>query len=778
MNLRPIKTLTCALLLTAGAAHAQTAMLTIDAGRPGAKISPHLFGVFFEEINHAGDGGLYAELVRNRAFEDNPATADGWTAVGNASFALDSGAAGRGLRLTTTAPGAGAANAGYWGIAAEKGAKYAFALHARGVGPVTISLQSEGGKVYAQAKVAGLADGWKRFSGTLTANAADPSARLVVTADRPGTVWLDNVSLFPRDTFRNRPNGLRSDLASMVAGMKPAFVRFPGGCFVEGQRIENAFRWKTTLGDISERPGHLNDVWNYRSSDGLGYHEYLQMCEDLGAAPLFVVNCGMSHTSNIALENIDVWVQDALDAIEYANGPTTSQWGALRAKHGHPKPFNLQYIEVGNENGGPAYAERYARFYDAIRARFPAVKIVADVWGGTPGSRPFDLVDEHYYNSPQWFLANAHHYDDYKRDGPKIYVGEYAVTSGAGQGNLRAALAEAAWMIGLERNADVVSLASYAPLFVNVNDRKWNPDAIAFDSARAFGTPSYYTQKLFGQNKGDIVLPVTLAAPAPVFVPSSSGGIGLGTWRTQAEYKDIALTDKNGSAIPVADFGQWKTAGGAWKTENGAFRQTADGENRRALAPGPGTTDGTLTLKARKLGGDEGFLVLFRTRGRDDWQWWNIGGWRNTQSGVEGSGASQTVPRVPTHIETNRWYDIKIVMDGPRVQCFLDGKLIHDVTDKPAPTFFAGASRVNKEIIVKIVNAGDAPLETTVNVVGAGKLDPTATGYVLAGKPGDENSLDAPTKVAPQAVKISGVAPQFTRTFPPHSLTVLRLKAR
>lgn len=778
MNLRHVKTLACALLLAAGAAQAQTATLTIDAGKPGANISPHLFGVFFEEINHAGDGGLYAELVRNRSLEDNPTMPDGWMAVGNASLALDDGATGRGLRLTTPAPGAGVANGGYWGIAAEKGAKYDFSLHARGVGPLTVSLQDQKGKVYAQQKIAGLTDGWRRFSGTLTAHADDPSARLVITADRPGTVWLDTVSLFPRETFNKRPNGLRADLASMVAGMKPAFVRFPGGCFVEGQRIENAFRWKDTLGDIAQRPGHLNDVWNYRSSDGLGYHEYLQMCEDLRAAPLFVVNCGMSHTSNIPLENIDVWVQDALDAIEYANGPVTSKWGALRAKHGHPKPFHLQYIEVGNENGGAAYAERYARFYDAIRARFPDVKIVADVWGGTPNSRPFDLIDEHYYNSPNWFLAHADHYDSYARSGPKIYVGEYAVTSGAGQGNLRAALAEAAWMIGLERNADVVSLASYAPLFVNVNDRKWNPDAIAFDSARAFGTPSYYTQKLFGQNKGDVVLPVTLATPAPVFVPSGDGGIGLGTWRTQAEYKDIALTDKNGKAVPVADFAQWKTTGGAWKMSDGAYQQAADGENRRALAPGPGTPDGTLTLKARKLGGDEGFLVLFRTRNAGDWQWWNIGGWSNTQSGVEGSGTSQTVPRVPCVIETGRWYDIKIVMDGPRIQCFLDGKLIHDVTDKPAPTFFAGASRINKEIIVKIVNAGDAPLETIVNVNGAGKLDSTATGYVLTGNPADENSLAAPTKVAPQAVNIPGIGPQFTRTFPPHSLTVLRLKAK
>ena len=268
-----------------------------------------------------------------------------------------------------------------------------------------------------------------------------------------------------------------------------------------------AYRWKQTIGDPSERRTQYN-LWQYHATHGIGYHEYLQMCEDLGAEPLFVINCGMSHKEVVPLDKMGEFVQDALDAIEYANGPVSSTWGALRAKNGHPAPFNLKYMEIGNENGGTAYQERYALFYDAIKAKYPQMHLIADEWSGRPTNRPIEIVDEHYYSTPEFFIANADKYDSYDRAGRKVYVGEYAVTQGCGQGNLRAAVGEAAFMTGLERNSDVVVMASYAPLFANVNYKKWNPDLIDFDSSRVYGIPSYYVQQMFSENRGDVVLPV------------------------------------------------------------------------------------------------------------------------------------------------------------------------------------------------------------------------------------------------------------------------------
>jgi alpha-N-arabinofuranosidase len=398
-------------------------------------------------------------------------------------------------------------NEGYWGIAVQRGKRYRFSMYARCDGQfrgaLTVSLQSADGQVYAQRTLRGFGKDWKPFSATLTSSGTDPKARLVLTANGDGALWLDMVSLMPVDTFKRRPNGLRADLAQMLVALKPSFVRFPGGCFVEGDRMHNALRWRDTLGDVAERPARWC-VWNYTSTQGLGLHEYLLMCEDLGAEPMLVVNCGMAcqyrNGDHIPLNELDEWIEDALAAIEYAIGPTTSKWGALRAKNGHPEPFPLRFVSIGNENWGPLYEERYARFYDAIKARYPQIQLIATA---PVKSRPIDILDEHYYSTPEWFILNANLYDRYDRTGPKILVGEYAVTAKCGMGNLRAAIAEAAFMTGIERNADIVVMAAYAPLFVNVNDRTWNPDLIGFDSARCYGTPSYYVQQLFSRLSGD-----------------------------------------------------------------------------------------------------------------------------------------------------------------------------------------------------------------------------------------------------------------------------------
>ncbi|UCH35263.1 MAG: alpha-N-arabinofuranosidase [Armatimonadota bacterium] len=779
---------------TAARARADGATLTVNLRQPGAGISPMLWGIFFEEINHAGDGGIYAELVRNRSFEDADAP-DSWSLVtsgaATGSAALDDAhplndAHRRSLRLEITrADGGrvGVANAGYWGIAVKEGEQYVLSLHASCSedfnGPLMVSLEHAAGLVYGQARLEGLGEQWQRFTCVLSANRTDPSARLVIAASAPGTVWLDTVSLFPKSTWHTRPNGLRADLAGTLADMKPSFVRFPGGCFVEGDVLENAFRWKNTIGDIAARPGHWN-LWGYRSTDGLGYHEHLEMCEDLGAEPMFVINCGMAHGGNVPLAELAPWVQDALDAIEYANGPTTSTWGALRAKHGHPDPFDLKYVEIGNENGGPAYEERYARFHDAIKERYPDIQLIADV---PVTSRDADIVDEHYYSSPEWFITNATRYDKRDRGGPKIFVGEYACTQQCGQGNLRAALAEAAFMTGLERNSDLVVMAAYAPLFVNVNDRRWNPDAICFDSSSAYGTPSYYVQKLFGEHRGDVVLPTELVVETGP-LPTSGGAIGLATWNTQAEFTDIRVTHGD-ETLFAAGFGSgapgWRVVRGEWSAQEGAYRQAAAGEDLRVVAGDANWGDYAYSLKARKLGGAEGFLIMFRVRDDGNWLWWNLGGWGNARHAIEkcvGGGKTILGDSVPGRIETGRWYDIRIELQGFRIRCYLDGDLIHDVEDVGPAPMTAVASRVSAtgEVIVKVVNTSNAAHDTEVTLEGVSAVDSEGMAVTLtANSPDDENSLSQPTKVSPVTRRVTGLGRAFRYAFPPNSLTILRI---
>jgi len=781
-------------VLAAVPAMGAQATLKVNAAQPGPKVSPMLYGIFFEEINHAGDGGIYAELVRNRSFEDAD-TPQGWSLVtrgsarGTMAIATDqplNAANRRSLRLEIAQAGegrVGAANGGYWGIPVRQGAEYMLSFFARCSdefkGPLAVSLEHAAGLVHAEGKVEGLTKEWKRFQCTLKADSANPAARLVISASSAGTVWLDVVSLFPRDTWKGRPNGLRADLAALLADIKPAFNRFPGGCFVEGDILANAFRWKTTLGDIAERPGHHN-LWGYRSTDGLGYHEYLQMCEDIGAEPLFVINCGMAHGGNVPMDQLQPWVQDALDAIEYANGPETSEWGARRAKAGHPAPFNLKYMEIGNENGGPAYEERYARFYDAIKGRHPNMQLVANV---AVKSKPMDILDEHYYSSPEWFSANASRYDRYDRKGPRIYVGEYACTQGCGQGNLRAALGEAAFMTGMERNSDIVVMASYAPLFVNVNNRAWNPDAICFNSSASYGTPSYHVQRMFGANRSDVVLPCQLTYESKA--AKVSGAIGLGTWITQAEYKDLKVT-RGDQTLYAADFAAdakgWKVLKGDWKVQDGAYRQASSETDCRSTAGDPAWADYTYTLKARKLGGGEGFLIMFGVRDKDNWFWWNLGGWGNARHAIEkctGGGKALLGGEVPGKIEAGRWYDVKIELQGARIRCYLDGKLVHDVEDASPQAMAAVAGRVTAtgEIVIKVVNTTGDAQDTAVTLDGAGKVAPEGTALVLTSDdPNDENSFAHPTRVAPVALPAKGLGPSFRYTFPPYSLTILRIQ--
>ena len=788
-------------LLLAQAMGAQPSTITVHADRPGVKISPMLYGIFFEEINRAGDGGIYAEMIQNRSFEDDrggndkkPVGFPGWKMVkgegASIALALDDSKPLNAknpncLRLEIAKAGnrAGVANEGFKGIAVRKDARYALSFYARCCanfrGPLAVSLEDADGRVVASATIEGIGLEWKKFESVLTASDTAAAARLVIAAGSAGTLWLDMVSLFPKETWKGRANGLRSDLGEMLSQMKPAFVRFPGGCYVEGDKLTNAFRWKNTIGDLAQRPGHWN-LWGYRSTDGLGYHEYLQMCEDLGAEPLYVFNCGMSHQEQgartmVEVPNLAEYVQDALDAVEYANGPADSKWGSLRAKAGHPAPFNLKYLEIGNENGGPIYDKHYRLFYDAIKARYPQMALVAN---SRVRGAPMEIYDEHYYSSPEFFISNAKKYDTYDRTGPKIYVGEYAVTQNCGKGNLRAAVGEAAFMTGMERNSDVVIMASYAPLFVNAGWRQWNPDSIVFDSARVCGTPSYYVQKMFSQQRGDVVLEADVDA-ALVARPSKGGAIGVGTWLTQAEFKDIKVAQGD-KVLFQSDPGDalkgWKPIAGKWLSVDGALQQTAKTENLRAIAGDKSWKDYTYSLKARKIGGAEGFLILFNVQNEHAKAWWNLGGWGNHRHGIELEGV--TDQSVPGRIETGRWYDIRIEVKGSTIRCYLDGKLIHDVSINPMKSMVATASRASQtgDVILKVVNVTEEAQTTQIDLQGLGGKVKSATATVLASpKSDDENTLDEPTKVAPTTVPVSGAAARFSYCFPANSVTVLQV---
>ncbi len=569
-----IATIVCVLHLsisavTMAAKDVTRPVITVDATGPMRPVSPEMYGIFFEEINHAGDGGLYAELVQNRDMEAS-AIPEGWRAEGDQvftpkgwrtrkwfqddlpgwSFLAEGGAEGsmaidanhplndrnpHSLRLTVTKMGSrcGLVNSGYWGINVQAGEWYDAAFYAKtegskGVGLV-FSLENEAGdKVCARATIPEIGRGefgppqpgaanapaqWRKYTLGLHANASDPKCRLVITPIEPVTMWLDVVSLFPRKTFKDRPNGMRRDVAQLLADMKPGFLRFPGGCIVEGVTLHNRIRWKDSIGDISQRKGDF-DLWGYYNTYGLGYHEYLQLAEDLGAEAMYVVNVGMScqgRCPEIASgADLQFYVQDTLDALEYALGPATSEWGAKRAANGRPEPFKLKYVEIGNENHGPNYERHYKVFYDAIKAKYPQAITIADT---RMPQMPVEIVDDHYYVDPARFFSMANHYDNADRNGPSIYVGEYAVNRGVGTGNLLGALAETVFMLNMERNGDIVLMCSYAPLFENVNQRDWPVNLILMDGSRCVGRSSYQAQKVFASNRPDVVLQTQVQAP-------------------------------------------------------------------------------------------------------------------------------------------------------------------------------------------------------------------------------------------------------------------------
>jgi alpha-L-arabinofuranosidase len=527
----------------------------------------------------------------------------------------------------------------------------------------------------------------------------------------------------------------------------------------------------------------------------MGLLEMLEWCEDLHMQPVLAVFAGYAlggeHVP--AGPALAPFVQDALDEVEYVAGGPDTPWGARRAADGHPAPFPLTYVEIGNEDTfdkSGSYDGRYAQFYDALKAKHPRLQIIAT----TPvkGHR-MDVLDDHYYRSAAEMARDSGHYDGYDRRGPKIFVGEWASTEGSPTPTMQAALGDAAWLTGLERNADLVVMEAYAPLLVNVNPgaRQWGTNLIGYDALGSFGSPSYHVQAMFAASTGDVSLPVRVtpaAAPPPsAFLPR--GKIGVATWATQAEFKDIRVTG-GGRTLYAKDFARgaadWALGQGQWQAVGGVLRQTGDAENCQATAGDPAWGDYTYTLKARKLGGKEGFLIPFHVAGDDDKVWWNVGGWGDTRTALQRfspGGGAQEFGSVPMTVETGRWYDVRVELAGRRIRCFLDGKLITEADDElpppPAP-LYAAASRDTRTgaLFLQVVNTSPLPQPLTVDLRGAPELAPTAAMTVLAGDPAAVNTPDAPDRVAPMTSTLPGVGPTFRHEFPAHSVTTLRLKAR
>ncbi len=514
-------------------------------------VQPTMWGVFFEDINMGADGGIYAELVKNRSFEFfRPMM--GWKVLGKPATEGDflimnrkatDTANPRFLRITlhNNAKGSiGLSNEGFRGMGIKQGVGYDFSVMVRpvtGTHKMHIELVNENGDIIGNASTTNNAtsDGWQKAAVTFTATATAAKGSLKIWFEGDGSLDIDMISLFPKDTWKGRPGGMRADMVQLLADMKPGFIRFPGGCIVEGFDLSQRYQWKKTIGPIDQRQLLINR-WNfefahrpapdYFQTFGLGFFEYFQLAEDVGAEPLPILNAGMACQYNsgelAAINDLDPYVQDALVLIEFANGDPSSTWGKVRAGMGHPAPFNLKVLGVGNENWGPQYVERLKIFTKAIKAKYPAIKLVYSS-GTDPNGARFDylnnelrqmnadLIDEHYYRKPEWFLANAGRYDNYPRNGSKVFAGEYAaqsdkIASVNNRNNWQTAIAEAAFMTGMERNADVVHMASYAPLFAHIDGWQWTPDLIWLDNLNSYGTANYYVQKLFSLYKGTSVV--------------------------------------------------------------------------------------------------------------------------------------------------------------------------------------------------------------------------------------------------------------------------------
>ena len=824
------------------AATAQEIPLTridIDVAQEKAEIAPTMYGVFFEDINRSADGGIYAELIFNRGFEEanlpsgctyNPGDKrvyaphksvysspehlrswsipwniedkhPGWTvecpADGEYSVRIDDTdhlgvEASKAMYLTIDRHAAPfrLVNSGFYGLAVEAGKKYDLRFYIKAApgykGGVTAEILTAQNEVIASKRFTLKGDGeWKYFEAVMKPSQTMNDGRFALRFDSAGALEIDYVSLFPQETFHNRSNGLRRDVAQFVADLKPAFMRWPGGCIVEGLTLDNRVKWKETIGDPVKRPGEYN-LWGYRSTYGFGYHEFLQFCEDIGAEGMFVCNVGLGCQGRAGdacpEEEVDFFINDALDAIDYALGDGTTAWSRKRVENGHPEPFPLKYVEIGNENWGPVYEKRHDKFYKAIKAKYPQLKLISTLGlGGQHRHEKVDMIDPHWYVSPEFFFASDKLFDQQERGDYEIYIGEYAVNQNVGGGNLLGALAEAAFLTGVERNSDLVKMASYAPLLENVNDRVWPTNLIWFDSHRVMGRSSYQVQKMYAENRPSFNVATAFEQPThPVEV---RGRIALGGWNTDNEYKDLKVTLADGRTVEADMTQGWTPQEGSWTAGEGTLKGSGPGVMRWILWSTPEAFgDCSISLKARKTAGAEGFLIYFGMHDGLNGYVLNIGGWGNQTTAfqrIDGNDMPQIPNNISQHVEEGRWYDIRIDVKGGKFTYYLDGKQMLETTIENIQRYVVSGYDENAgELIVKFVNATEEPFTTSINLQNVTSVEGRGKVVTLtSADPKDENTLEDPKKVFPRESTYNGFSERFDYTFEPWSLTVLRIKA-
>lgn len=806
-------------VLSSAAGNAGGAEIEIDYSKEKRKVSNMLYGIFFEDINHASDGGLCAQLIQNCSFEAgnnkadsrgkmageswyiiNDKEQDGYKSKSSCRFIKDKPLFENNTvyaALKIRQKGDGIANSGYGGIPFEKGKAYPFSVYLRSIdgGVKSVSIKAftrgEGERegVLFQDSIEGITSEWKKYTtDIIPCDSAENGQLGIFSNSGRGRLDIDYVSLFRADIYKGEANGFRSDLAEHLEALHPAFLRFPGGCIVHGKDLNNRYRWKDTIGNVEERKAKTG-FWGYEQSYGIGFYEYFRFCEDIGAEPIPVISVGMAHNGEVsAVSEYKDYAKDALDMIEWAIGDENSKWGRKRAEAGHKKPFKLNYIALGNEDCGKDYFQRFSYISKAIKEKYPAIKTILssgvvhnDIsfyktykkvreWEEDKEDAALvDAIDEHYYESARWFLRNITRYDDkkfYKRAGDKekrvkVFIGEYAALVNDRRNNLYSALIEASYMTGLERNGDVILGASYAPLFGKAGCEQWYPNLIWFNNTKSYVTPNYLVQQLFSLFRSDYTLSCTVKESGRNKSQSAIGGtVGIGNWASAAEFKDISIVDNirrrtiydvNDEAASIKD---WKRYGGVWHKRGAVITQSSLGQNVRAVLDNEkdmeDVKDYTFSFKARKIKGDEGFLVMFAVKG-DEFYSWNIGGYTNTLSCVErGTIKARTIACdiKPIHIESGKWYDVKVLVSKNCYTCILNGEVIHEGREiVDFDSVYAHAGEKDGSAIIKIVNISGESKDVNINMKNAPAFEKEANIYTITGGLLDENSFDEPNKI-------------------------------
>ena len=856
--------------------------LNIDADDEIHDISDLLFGIFFEDINFAADGGLYAEMVANRSFEYTELAVNdslyAWNSVNGADLRVKKD---KSVSLNENNPSylvlsnesdfrSGIANRGFLdGMSVKADEKYNFSVYAKGVdgynGKLYVRL-CVADKTVGESVIESVADEWTKYNLSLTCTeTAHQNVTLQVLTNK-GTVALDMISLFPEDTFKGRENGMRKDLGEMLEALEPKFLRFPGGCIIEGNDYESAYNWKDSIatgsnglplefgggyGDVAARKQGVNLWTNFATTDdpnpcfmsyGLGFYEYFQLAEDIGAIGVPVINCGLycqmrgRGPVDMISDEFAQYVQDMHDLVEFCRGDETTTWGKVRVSLGHPEPFELKYICIGNEQEGEVYFERYQVFLDSFNEAkaanpdlyegleliyssgasdgthstqyLPSYEYAKEQLGESDNAADFaGATDHHYYNEPYWFLRNTDYYDEenYRRSvdemtdtiyggGIQVFLGEYAARSN----RLRAAIAEAAYMTGLERNGDIVRMAAYAPLFGNLTATHWSPDLIWFNNHQVTGSISYYVQKLFSVNQGTKLLRSALDG-AKIAQTPLSGRVGIGTWYTSAEFDNIrVVSNETGEvlgeqkfSLPTDFWWNWENVydNEDFAVKNGKLVQTSTWMpyTETGVVAYYGCDDWTnytYTLEATKLDGEEGFIVPFAVKDSANCYFWNIGGWQNSVSCLQqienGIKTGQIIgTQKPFTAETGKTYNLRVVVSGTQVKCYIDDILYVDydfASKSEAEAYHVVSTDETGDIIVKIVNTTETSRVFAVDVANA-DVKSDATVYQVAGDSLDnDNILGAKEDCIMEEFTVSGFSDKFNYTVPAYSVTCIRLE--